>query len=177
MIKRLSALAIFACMAVLLSAQTPAPKKVLTAKDVDIFVAKYPAIEADFEALGDKYDDLLETDMSDPSTGSFGTAIAQVRATKVPAEIAAILKKHGLGENGFEKIMVISFGFVSLEMENAVKEQVNAPGMTPEMKSYMDGALMQVEEMKSSIHKDDLALIASKRAGIAEVLGDDMGME
>jgi len=38
----------------------------------------------------------------------------------------------------------------------------------------MDGALMQVNEMKASIHKDDLALIASKRAGIAEVLGEDL---
>lgn len=173
--KKFLSFAVFVLVLCSLSvAQTTAPKKVLTAKDIDIFVAKYPAIEADFEALGDKYDDLLDTDIGDPSLGSFGAAIAQARATKVPAEIAAILKKHGLGENGFEKIMVISFGFVSLEMENVVKEQVNAPGMTSEMKSYMDGALMQVNEMKASIHKDDLALIASKRAGIAEVLGEDM---
>jgi len=174
MIKRLSAIFVVLCLAALSFAQAPAAKKILTAKDVDVFVAKYPAIEADFEALGDKYDDLLSPDMDDTSAMDFGSVIAQARATKVPAEITAILRKHGLGDNGFEKIMVITFGFMTLEWERVMNEQLSDPAMTPEMKSYMAGASEQVNEMKASIHKDDLALISSKRTGIAGIIGEDM---
>ncbi len=179
MTKRLFALTVFFCVASLVFAQASAPKKVLTSKDIDIFVANYPAIEADFAALGDKYDKLLEPemDMNMSMDDSFSSAVSRARATKVPAEISAILKKHGLGDNGFEKIMVISYGFMTLEWERAIDEQLSAPGMTPEMKSYMAGASEPVYEMKKTIHKDDLALISTKRTALSGVLADDRAME
>lgn len=150
-------------------AQT-APKKVLTAKDVDVFVAKFEAINAEFEALGDKYDNLIGD--QDGQT-SFSAVLAQTRSVTVPAEIQTILKKHGFGDNGFEKFMVISLGCSALEMERVMDEEMKGVEITAEMKPYFETAKVQITEMKAAFHPDDLKLIKAKQDKIITLLGSE----
>jgi hypothetical protein len=159
--------AVLLCLGSLLFAQG-APKKVLTPKDVDAFIANYPAMQKEFDALGDKYNDLLG---DGEDGGSYAAVLAQARSAEVPAEIKAILKKYGFGENGFEKLIVITLGCSALEMDRVLSEQAADPDMTADMLSYMDGAKAQVAQMKEAVHKDDLAVIKPKQAKIVEMLG------
>ncbi len=166
LIKKILAVTVSFCLCAALSAQA-APKKVLTARDVDNFAANYTAMNVDFDALGDKFDNLIE-----PGTDgeSLGLAIARARSTKAPPEIQAILKKYGYDDNGFEKIMVITFGCSALAMESAMNEQLQDVQMTPEMKVYLDSAKLQVSQMKGAIHPDDLALIQKRQDDIVALL-------
>lgn len=135
-----------------------APKKVLSSKDVESFATNFEALNGDLDALGDKYDNLFATD----ENASPSEILTKLRSTKVPQEIQAILKKNGLGENGFEKLMIITIGFSALEMETYLNEQQAQYGSSPEIQPYIDQGMTQVNELKAAIHKDDLALLAAK---------------
>lgn len=160
---------VFACVCSVLAAQAT-PKKVLLAQDVINFVSTYEAMDADFTALGDKYDNLIG-DMEEGE--SLASAITRARSIHAPVEITMILKKYGYGDNGFEKLMVITFGCSALAMDQAITEQTANIEMTPEMKEYIESARSQVTEMLSAIHTDDLALIRSKQDAIVALLGTD----
>jgi len=186
MTKRLSALIAVSLSILLLtmaslSAQTP-PKKVLSSKDVDSFAANFEALNDDLDAVGGKYDDIFGSNENE----SPSQILAKLRTTKIPAEIQDILRKHGLGENGFEKLMTITIGFSALEMETYLNDQLAQYGSSPEVQPYIDQGMAQVKELKAAIHKDDLALLASKRdllyplmvtdtAGAADEEFDDSG--
>ncbi|HNQ98044.1 MAG TPA: hypothetical protein PKH81_08125, partial [Treponemataceae bacterium] len=96
--------------------------------------------------------------------------MATMRAINPPDEIKDILKKNGLGNNGFEKIIVITAAFGVVEMEEAFAGQNEQMQDNPEMQSYMDEAMKQLDELKASVHKDDFALVTKRRADIAGVL-------
>lgn len=171
-------------------AQT-APQKILSAKDVDAFIANYAAIESDLEALGDKYDKYFDipgltpaavsgatptqdqggaaSPANGPGTGipDMAAAINALRATKVPSEVQAIMQKHGMGENGFEKYIVISYGFGALYLEKMLKMQCSAKTQTPEMKPYLDQAQQSVEQMKATVHSSDLSLVSARLDDLA----------
>ena len=188
MTKRLSAfiavsLSLLLLATASLSAQTP-PKKVLSAKDIDSFAANFEALNADLDAVGGKYDDIFGSDGNE----SPSQILAKLRATKIPAEIQDILRKHGLGENGFEKLMIITIGFSALEMETYLNDQRVQYGDSPDAQPYIDQGMAQVKELKAAISKDDLNLLASKRdllyplmmnntAGAADEEFDDTGDE
>ncbi len=162
--KRTLAVFAVACFAALaLTAQT-APKKVLTGKDIDVFVENFDKIESELNALGDKYEDYFKTEI-EPEDGQMpspGKTIALMRAKEVPAEVKAVFKRHGLGDNGFEKIIVISAGFGALEMESAIRSQEQEYAEFPDMATYLEAAKSQVAELKASVHKDDLSLLSSR---------------
>jgi hypothetical protein len=162
MMKRSFAFA-FAALSLLFVAESSifaqaAPKKVLSSKDVESFATNFEALNGDLDALGDKYDSLFATD----ENASPSEILIKLRSTKVPQEIQAILKKNGLGENGFEKLMIITIGFSALEMETYLNEQQAQYGNSPEIQPYIDQGMTQVKELKAAIHKDDLALLESK---------------
>ena len=158
--RTLAVLAAICLVAVSLAAQA-APKKVLSGKDIEAFIANFDGIERDMDALGEKYDEYFEAEDQD-GTASPSMIIAQMRARKVPEEVKAILKKHGLGDNGFEKIIVISAGFGALEMDSSIVAQEQEYADYPEMAGYLDQAKQQTSELKASIHKDDLSLISAR---------------
>lgn len=172
MAMKFRSLVVLLLLGAMLFGQT-APKKVLAAGDVDSFITNFSAMSAEFDALGNSYEDLIPPGAAEEDGISYSSLIAQVRATAVPSEVKAILKKYGLGENGFEKIMVITLGCTALEMDRIVTLQSSDPSVPQEMKGYFDGAKSQIAEMKSAIHPDDLALIKSKLATIIELLEID----
>jgi hypothetical protein len=166
--KKLAATVALLCLAAALFAQA-APKKVLSAKDVDGFIKNYATIEADLEALGDKYADFFASS-EDDNEEDIGKIIARTRSLEVPAEIQEVLKKNGLGENGFEKFMVITFGFYALYMESNLDGEAFLSSEDPEMKAIYDEYMTMVNGMKEAVHKDDLSLVESKEAELMAVL-------
>ena len=146
-------LVLFLCVA----AFAQNPPRVLAQKDIDAFVANFAAINADIDALGDKYDEFFDSGDEDASLEKFYAAI---HSTKVPAEVAAIFRKYGLGDNGFEKAMVISVGFSALESEGTLNRQIEESGMDgAEFREAFDW----IASIKTTLHKDDLALVGSNR--------------
>lgn len=176
-----SFLVLFLCCASF--AQT-APKKVLAPKDVDAFIANHAAIESDLEALGDKYDKYFDIPGVGPSAQQgaapsanggmpdMASAINTLRATKAPAEVQSIMQKHGMGDNGFEKYVVISYSFGALYLEKMLKMQSAAQAQTPEMKPYMDQAEQSVKQMKSTVHSADLSLVSARLDDLAGVFDE-----
>jgi hypothetical protein len=180
MTKRILALILLPCLCLASFAQT-APKKILSSKDIDAFIANHAAIETDLEALGDKYDKYFDLPGVSPASNQGGAipdmaaAINALRATKVPAEVQAIMQKRGMGDNGFEKYIVISYGFGALYLEKMLKMQSTAQAQTPEMKPYMDQAQQSVAQMKATVHSSDLALVSARiddLAGVFDEQGD-----
>lgn len=162
-------IALCVCLTLALCAvSAQAPKKILSNGDIDAFVKNMPTIDAELSALGDKYNDFFEPAMSESASPSEN--MATIRAINPPDEIKDILKKNGLGNNGFEKIIVITAAFGVVEMEEAFAGQNEQMQDNPEMQSYMDEAMKQLDELKASVHKDDFALVTKRRADIAGVL-------
>lgn len=146
-----------------------APKKILAAKDIDAFIANFETLNADLDAVGDKYDDVFKTS----EDAGPAQILKDLRKVKVPQEIKDILKKNGLGENGFEKLMVITIGFSAIEMEKYLDAQREQYAQAPDAQEFIDQSMAQVKEIKTVIHKDDLALLTNKREALYPVLMSD----
>jgi hypothetical protein len=144
------------------------PKKVLSDKDIAAFAANHDRIENDLEALGSKYDNLI----SEPSgEASINASFAKIRATKVPTEVEAVLERNGLGKNGLEKIVVISYGYMTLMTEDSLVQEKEIVAANPSMKSYFDDLRKQIKDIKAGIHPDDLKLIAANKDKLSNALG------
>ncbi len=156
-------------------AQT-APKKILTSRDIDTFIAEYEGIEADLSALNGNYDDyfadtaLVDSEGSPVSPDAIRSSIAKLRATQLPSEVVAVFKNHGLGDNGFEKYVVIGYGTAIMYFDEAMKEQFAAAGDDPETQAYVDQANVTVDAMRSCLHADDLSLVSLRYAELSSVL-------
>jgi len=141
-----------------------APKKVLSTADVDAFIANYDALEEDLNSLEGDYEYLfasLNEDMNDESVTA-GDMFTNLRMVKIPEEVQAVFKKHGLGSNGFEKMAVITAAYQSVEMEqqmNLYREQFKD---SPEMQPYLEMALEQMDSLKASLHESDMAVVQSR---------------
>jgi hypothetical protein len=141
------------------------PAKVLSAKDLDAFIANYAALDAALARLGDRYDSYL--DISVPETASENPAaitesIARLRAAVPPPELSSLMKKYGLGANGVEKYIVISYGFGALYFAKTMNEGFAGKNLTPNLRVYIDENNRTFAAMRAAIHKDDLALIVSR---------------
>jgi len=164
---RKATLVLFAlCAAFLLGAQE-APRKVLSDRDVDAFIANAHGIEADLDALGDRYDQSYALGALASGGTSSPSSFLEYRNVKVPAEVEAVMKKHGLGDGGFEKYLVIAIGFGALFMEQTMAVQLQAYADMPEMQAAMTEARAAAGAMKAAVHPDDLDLLSRRMADLA----------
>ena len=141
-----------------------APKKILSASDVDAFVANYEALEADLDALEGKYDylfDPIDEQMED-ETADIAGVFGQMRGIDVPAEIRDVFKKHGMGSDGFEKMIVITASYQTLEMDAQMVQFEQQFKDNPDMQPYLDMAKTQNEELKKVLHKGDIAVVKTR---------------
>jgi hypothetical protein len=166
--KKMSLFAALVLAGVVLTAQSAgqsAPKKILSAREVGSFISEKSAIEEDLGALGNKYDDYF-ADMDAGSTDEANpdplAAFGKLRAMKIPAEIQDVMKKHGLGDNGFEKYIVITYGFGALYLERQIDAQLTGQEITPEMKPYVDQMRLVATQMKAGVHASDINLISDR---------------
>ena len=165
MLKKISTILLFCLISSLAFAQT-APKQVLSEKDINGFIKNYEQIMVAFDELGDKYDSLF----ADIDTSDGFNAMIKMRSIAVPAEIQDILKKNGLGDNGFEKAMVIIQGVGIIMMEEDF-DSLNAEAVKdPKIAEYVKEAREDIKVLKDSIHTKDLALITNKKEELFKLL-------
>jgi len=159
MLKRLSIILLFCLVGVFAFAQTAA-KQVLSEKDITSFITNYKQIMVAFDTLGDKYDHLFEG--IDPNGGF--ESMVKMRSIKVPAEIEDILRKNGLGNNGFEKSMIIIQGVGVLLMEEDLDMlTADAASKDPKIAASIKEAREGMKILKDSINSKDIDLINKKK--------------
>jgi len=145
-------------------AQT-APNKILASADIDAFVGNYTAIQTDLTGLGDKYNSFFDPDgnTADQASADPTASYIRLRDATAPDEVQAIFKNHGLGDNGFAKYLVISFGVSVLYMEKMLAIPDPAYSATPEAKAYFDQVSLMVKNMRAAVNADDLTLLTKRQ--------------
>jgi len=141
-----------------------APRQILSEQDINNFINNYDRIMDAIDELGDKYDYLF----AELQEAEGFDAIIKLRSIVVPPEVQAILRSHGLGENGFEKAMVIIQGIGLLYMEDAINSMAGntEPGVAEYIKEIRDG----IKPLKDSISNNDIALINRRKAELFRLL-------
>ncbi len=167
--RMLAVFCLFALIAATLCAQS-APKRVLSPKDIDAFVANFQALSDELDAFDEQYPNLFDPAETDDEDVSPVEGLRAMRATQVPAEIDAVFKKHGFGANGFEKFVVITASVGVAGVLESLAGQRSAYAEYPEMLEYMDQVKSQMEGMKAEIHPADYALVDSRKAEILPLL-------
>ena len=147
-----------------------APAKILTQNDIESFLSNFEQIQNEMEDLGDKYNDLFD---SEDFESGVGLAIRSARALRMPAEIQAVFNRNGMGNNGFEKMLVITFAISSIEMQETIEENREMYSGIPEMEEYMKEFEQQILDIRSEIHADDLRLVTANRARLLEMFMND----
>ena len=166
MLKKLSTIILFCLISALAFAQT-APKQILSERDINNFIANYEKITEAIDTLGDKYDHIF-AELEDADS-EFDMLI-KMRSIKMPPEIQNILKANGLGDNGFEKAMVIIQGIMVIFMEDEFASLAAESGADPEVAEYLQYVRDSIKPLKDSINSRDLALLNNKKAELLELL-------
>ncbi len=167
MLKKLSTIILFCLIGSFAFAQT-APKQVLSEKDINNFIVNYKQIMAAFDALGDKYNYLFKDVEAKPGFES----VIKMRSIAVPEEVQAILKKNGLGDNGFEKAMVIIQGTGVIFMEEDLNSLTNEAGSDPQITEYLKQARNGIKPLKDSINSKDFVLLNNKKDELFKLLNE-----
>jgi len=141
------------------------PKKTLVAADIDTFLGNYAGIQTALGGLGNKYDSFFDPDGSsaDQAKADPSAAFTRLRDATAPDEVQAIFRNHGLGDNGFAKYLVISFGVSVLYMEKMLAMPDPANTASPEAKAYYDQVTVLVKNMRSAVNADDISLLATRQ--------------
>lgn len=173
-VRAIVTLAIVSAFASLLPvAAETAPEKVLSAKDVDAYIANFDKIQTALDALGDKYDEYFPESFEeeDGDQMDLSASFRRLRDVKPPAEIDAIMKKNGLGDRGFLKFIVISYGAGIAVMETSFELYSAQYADNAEMMGYFKESMKNVEAMKSAIHPADLKLVTDRQEEIMPLMG------
>jgi len=141
------------------------PAKILTQHDIDNFCSNFEQIQNELAQIGDRYNDLFA---SEDFEGGIGQSIRSARALTMPTEIQDLFSRNGLGSNGFEKMLVITFAISSIEMQKTVAEQREMYTDIPEIEEYMKDFEQQIHDIRSEIHADDLLLVSANYARLLE---------
>ena len=164
MIKKYAA-AILLILICSLSFAQQTPKKILAANDIDTFLANFAGIQVDLGELGNKYDSFFDPDGSAATQASADPTASYIRLRDAiaPDEVQAIFRNHVLGDNGFAKYLVISFGVSVLYMEKMLAIPDPAYSATPEAKAYFDQVSLMVKNMRAAVNADDISLLAARQ--------------
>ena len=164
MLKKIFIAAFLVCIGVFAFAQAQ-PKAILSKADVDTFVKNYAKIN---EIL-DSYDaelSSLDTDFSGMAGKTITDMINKARNFSVSAKLRGDLAKFGLGNNGFEKCMVIIYGMTAIYMEEILK----GVGGGDNSKEVNDMIKNQINPMKAAIHAGDFKLITAQKDALIALL-------
>ena len=140
------------------------PRAVLSNADIDNFVKNYTAISEIMDSLPSADTDIKTNDDED-----IRASVAKARGAKIPADVSARLARLGLGNNAYEKCIVISFGMTAAFTEEMVNAMV-ASGM--DTNEGLSDFRKKIEEMKSSLHANDYNLIKSRIDDLVAVMQD-----
>jgi hypothetical protein len=144
------------------------PKAILAKSDIDGFIKNYKAIVTTIDKYESEFSFLSE-DLEGKEGDDLTAALLKIRSVPVPEDLRAALSRFGLGNNGFEKVMVILYGTSCLYIENMVstlstQEAVENAELT---KQILEN---QVNPLKAAIHSNDLSFIAARFTDIFPLL-------
>lgn len=146
--------------------------KILSASDITAMINHGEAIADELDAVELPLDWTAASIMDLEEGDDLVTYVNNLRKTPVSAEVRAIFRKYGLGDNGFEKYIVMTIA-ISTEVTRAELEEVKALyAMMPEGESFtidLDKMLVRMEE---TVHPADLQLVRS-RLGELEFMAEE----
>lgn len=134
------------------------PRAVLSKTDIDNFVKHYAAISEAMSSLSS-----LNMDLEGKNETDIKTAIAKARSMNIPADLSAKLAKFGLGNNAFEKCIVVSFGIMAVFMEEMFAGFMGLAGTDQSADDGTAEFKKTIAAMKTSIHANDYNLISSRK--------------
>ena len=166
MVKKICIALVLTGMCVFAFAQA-GPKAILSKGDVDSFIKNYEAIQETLEKHSEEFSS-LELDFSNMEGKSITDAVKKVRAFPVPAPLRGELAKFGLGNNAFEKCMVIIYSISVVFMEEMFNSMGGAAG-NAEIAAVIKN---QVDPIKAAIHSNDMKLITSRKDELLPLMGN-----
>lgn len=148
-----------------IAAQEAAPRKLLSRSDVIAYRDNHEQIEEDLDALED--DDPAFAMAALAFMPGFGNAeYDELYGYAVPAKLDSIMRKNGMGSNGFQKFVVITWGAFIAASTVELQQQETMAALYPGMASMLEATRAIIKAYEQSIHPDDLQLVIS-------VLGTD----
>ena len=163
MLKKLSTTILFCLISAFVFAQT-APRQVLSEQDINNFITNYDKIMQALNVLESKYDYLLK------EIGTDFESMIKIRTIEMPPEIQNILRANGLGNNGFEKVMVIIQGLTVLQLEGDLNMLLAAGSPDPMYIEYLNQSINSLKPLKDSINSRDLALLNNRKTELFQFL-------
>ena len=133
-------------------------KKVLSKSDVDNYVKNYEKIQEIME----EYSEEIESFVDPSEEDSFKSAI-KLRNASVSRNLQNELSKLGLGNNGFEKVIVLMFGTSVMFIEQMMPPEAAGDAMQNEM-------MAEIKAIKSAINSEDYNLIKTNSENLMELM-------
>ncbi|HOX13217.1 MAG TPA: hypothetical protein P5313_09095 [Spirochaetia bacterium] len=136
-------------------AQTP--PKVLSPYDIERFIKDIPGLMADLEAAGSDFDEEVAQSQDDPASFSPASLKSLLAKARTSAEVRRTLEKYNWDGRFWDVYYTIYVGVYVSMMDQAL---VQYP--SPELKALVD-------PFRTSIHKDDHALVLRNLPRLLEV--------
>jgi hypothetical protein len=137
------------------AAQTPRP--VLSPYDIERFIKDMPGLMADLEAAGSDFDEEVAESQDDPASFTPASLKSLLAGARASAEVRRVLEKYSWDGRFWDVYYTIYVGVYVSMLDQAL---VQYP--SPELKAL-------VEPFRTSIHKDDHALVLRNLPRLLEV--------
>ena len=167
----------FTALSLLLIAATAfaqqAPKKVLSQADINAFNQHIEAINRDLESVESPIDIMEINPMAMDEGNDLTAYITNMRNTPASPAVQAIFRKYGLGDNGFEKYLVILFSVSAEATKREMAEVRDLYAVMPEGASFIASIDSMITQMEAALHRDDRALVLSQIDSLISLIDDD----
>jgi hypothetical protein len=158
---------VFFCTGTFVFAQAK-PKAVLAKSDIDNFLKNYEKIVQIIDSHDSEFSS-IDMDLSDKEGRELTDAILKARNFSVSAKLREELSALGMGNNGFEKCLVIIFGTGIAFLENMIASIKNMDGGA-DSKELDEIIKNQINPIKAAIHDSDYKLIVSRKDDLMSIL-------
>lgn len=133
------------------------PPKVLSPYDIERFIKDIPGLMADLEALGSDFDEEVARSQDDPASFTPASLKSLLAGARASAEVRRVLEKYNWDGRFWDVYFTVYVGVYVSMMDQALVEYPS-----PELKAL-------VEPFRTSIHKDDHALVLRNLPRLLEV--------
>jgi len=142
-----------------------APTRVLTREILDKFLRDFPLVQAEMEALdAELTEEFSAFQMEDSGFPTLESIQAGIMAVMMNPKVYMILAKYGWTEAFMQTYVVVMTGYTHIAFE-----EIYLAYPMPQLKEVMD-------QLKTGVHPDDLALLMQYRSRIESVLDLDIGL-
>lgn len=142
-----------------------APERILTRELMEKFLRDFPLVQAEMEALDAELSEELEAfEMDDSGLPSLESIQAGIMAIMMNPKVMAILARYGWTEAFMQTYIAVMTGYTYIAFE-----EIFLTYPLPQIKEILD-------QFRTGLHPDDLALLKQYRSRIEAVLDIDLGL-